>query len=131
MGLQEYVKNLQKKPLRQRERIAVAATGVSFAIILIIWLISFSEMNSSNAPAESNTSTIDQLKNLKDDMGEGKKSIQEMWSQLPSQEDVNASVQPSGPGEGGINGADASDNQNAGENEKSGDQQNDGIPPLP
>lgn len=129
MSLQEYIKNLQKKPLRQRERIAVVATGVSFAIIFVIWLVSFSEMNSS-IPVEDNAPTIDQLKSLKDEAGESKKSIEEMWQNMPSQEDLSGASEQTAPTEESATGSNIGDNGlNAAGNGDSNP--SDEIPPLP
>jgi len=41
------------------------------------------------APVEGDASTIDQLKDLKDSATESKKSIEEMWNQMPSEGDLN------------------------------------------
>lgn len=80
MGLQDYIEKLRTKPVRERERIAVVATGVAFAVIFVIWLVSFNEMNKSAEPEAG----PDQLKDLKNDFGSGKASIEEMFQELPS-----------------------------------------------
>lgn len=89
MSINEYIEKLRAKPAHQRERIVIAATAVSFLIILAIWLISFSEMN-KESQVDANPSAVDQLNNLKGDVGDSKKSIEEMWNQMPVQNSVNA-----------------------------------------
>ncbi len=129
VSVNNYIEKLRSKPQRERERIAVVATGISFAIILVIWLVSFSEMN--NITTEENSDkTIDQLKSLKNEATESKKSIEEMWNQIPSQEDLNSSNQPLETGGENATGLDSGINQNVPENSAESDQGS-GVPPLP
>jgi hypothetical protein len=84
MSLKEYIYNLQQRPERERKRIAVIATAVCFSIILLIWIVSFSEMNKSNevqAPDQASQS----LNDLKTNFQEGKDSIQNMIQDLPGE----------------------------------------------
>jgi hypothetical protein len=122
------MEKLRSRSQKERERIAVLATGVSFAIIFVIWLISFSEMN-KDAPTESGTSTVGQLKDLKDGAVESKKSIEEMWNQLPSEEDLNGAVQS--PVSGEANPENTSSENGQGVPTATDDGQSDQIPPLP
>jgi hypothetical protein len=87
MKLKDHLARIQQKPQHQRERIAVIATAVSFSVVLVIWFLTFSEMNRSTQP-EMDSSAIEQLGDLKSSAGEGKKSIEEMWGQMPNQEDM-------------------------------------------
>ena len=80
MNISDYIEKLRTKPARERERIAVIATGVAFAVIFVIWLVSFNEMNK---PTELEAGP-DQLEDLKNDFGSGKASIEEMFQELPS-----------------------------------------------
>ena len=77
MNINDYIEKLRNKPVHQRERIVIAATAVSFLIILVIWLVSFSEMN-KEGQADANPSAVDQLNGLKSNVGESKKSIESM-----------------------------------------------------
>lgn len=102
MRLKDQITRIQQKPEHQRERIAVIATAVSFLIILAIWLVTFSEMNKNTQP-EENSQATEQLNDIKSSAGQGKKSIEEMWSQMPTQEEMmNAEQQatPSNTGAG-------------------------------
>lgn len=108
MSINNFIEKLRSRPQKERERIAVVATGVSFAIILVIWLISFSEMNKA-VPTENGASTVDQLKDLKDSATESKKSIEEMWNQLPSEEGLNNISPPSDSAGGDASGTPSSD----------------------
>ena len=83
MNLKEYIYKLQQKPVHERKRIAVVATAAGFLIILLIWIVSFKEMNK---PAETQTDeTSASLNDLKTNFQTGKDSIQNMMEQLPSQ----------------------------------------------
>ena len=84
MNINDYIEKLRGKPVHQRERIVIAATAVSFLIILVIWLVSFSEMN-KEGQADANPSAVDQLNSFKSNVGDSKKSIEEMWNQMPGQ----------------------------------------------
>jgi len=143
MKLKDHITRIQQKPEHQRERIAVIATAVSFLIVLAIWLVTFSEMNKSTQPGENSQAT-EQLNDLKSSAGEGKKSIEEMWSQMPTQEDmtnINEELNSSeynldgseinqnsqGDGTGGENSAQSSEIAPLDRNES----QSGEIPPLP
>lgn len=83
MGLQNYIEKLRAKPIRERERIAVIGTGIAFAFIFIIWIVSFKEMNKPiEQPVDQSSAN---LNDLKMNFQEGKDSIQDMMQQLPSQ----------------------------------------------
>ena len=84
MNINDYLDKLRAKPARERERMAVIATGISFAVILAIWLVSFSEMNKNASPEETGSVPVqDQLEDLKKNAGESKQSIEEMMQGLP------------------------------------------------
>lgn len=89
MNINDYIEKLKNKPVHQRERIVIAATAVSFLIILVIWLVSFSEMNKAGQ-TDANPSAVDQLNGLKGNVSDSKKSIEEMWNQIPSQDGTSA-----------------------------------------
>lgn len=83
MSIQNYIHKLQQKPVRERERIAVIATAVGFAVIFLIWIVSFKEMNKpAEQPADETSASLDDLKN---NFQTGKDSIQDMMQELPSQ----------------------------------------------
>ena len=85
MQFKEYIRRLQNKPEHQRRRIAIIATAVSFGLVLIVWLVSFSEMNKkAREDREKSSQSLEELEGLKEEFGEGKKSIQEMFERLPS-----------------------------------------------
>ncbi len=86
MNFSGYIENLRKRPAREREKMAVIATGVSFAMIFVIWLVSFGEMNRSAQPPENIPAdeSSGQLENLKNSVGGNEASIEEML-QLPDQ----------------------------------------------
>ena len=87
MNLNDYIEKLRAKPERERERIAIVATGISFAIILIIWLISFSEMNKETNKESSASPITNQLEDLKSNIGSDRQSIEEMMQSLPAPSD--------------------------------------------
>ena len=94
MNINDYIEKLRNKPAHQRERIVIAATAVSFLIILVIWLVSFSEMN-KEGQTDANPSAVDQLNGLKSNVSDSKKSIEEMRNQMPSQTETSAPDQNS------------------------------------
>lgn len=121
MKLKDYIHKLQQKPVRERERIAVIATAIGFAILLVIWIVSFNEMNKQSQPPVDQTSA--NLNDLKNNFQQGKDSIQNMMQQLPNQAGAaGATGVDSGNGTqnlGTDNSADAtlpgpSDNSNSG-----------------
>ena len=81
--LNDYIEKIRAKPRRERERIAVIATGISFVIILVIWLVSFSEINKVTNEEENNSAMSDQLDELGDSVEEDGQSIEEMMQNLP------------------------------------------------
>jgi hypothetical protein len=83
MNLKDYIHKLQQKPVHERKRIAVIATAAGFLIILVIWVVSFNEMNKSNGSQPDGTSTS--LDDLKTNFQTGKDSIQNMMQAAPSQ----------------------------------------------
>lgn len=113
MNINDYIEKLRTKPVHQRERIVIAATVVSFLIILVIWLVSFSEMN-KEGQTDANPSAVDQLNGLKNNVGESKKSIEEMWNQMPGQNGTSA------PDQTGINADNSSRTDSAGSANSSG-----------
>jgi hypothetical protein len=83
MSLKDYIHKLQQRPVRERERIAVIATAVGFAVIFLIWIVSFNEMNK---PVETQADPMSaSLNDLKNNFQDGKDSIQNMMQQLPGQ----------------------------------------------
>jgi len=129
MNLKDYITKIQQKPQHQRERIAVIATVAAFLIILAIWLLTFSEMNKSTQPQASSPAT-DQFNDLKGSAGEGKKSIEEMWSQMPTKEDMmNAEQQVVSP-DGNINNSEGVQNVQGGGSDSKSVVPNSEIVPL-
>ncbi len=131
MGINDYIEKLRAKPQKQREKIAVIATALSFILIFSIWLVSFSETNKSSN-SEQAASATDGLEDLKNSVSGDKKSIEEMMqgmsandaasnpqSQLPTDEQATNDG-GSAPGENSAPGAQAP-----------GDSDKAGIPQLP
>jgi hypothetical protein len=85
MNINDYLEKLRAKPVQERERIAVIATGISFAIILLIWLISFSEITKEENSQSVFSPAQNQIEDLKKNMENDKQSIQEMMESLPFQ----------------------------------------------
>ena len=144
MSLKDYIHNLQQRPVRERERIAVIATAVGFAVIFLIWIVSFKEMNK---PVETQVDpTSASLNDLKNNFQTGKDSIQNMMQQLPSQMGSNAtdstnsvsvpeadnSVGNTLPAPGAVsqNPADSATN-NPSANSGAPDQKSNSVPQLP
>lgn len=140
MSLKDYIHKLQQKPVRERERIAVIATAVGFAVIFLIWIVSFKEMNK---PAETQADpTSASLNDLKNNFQTGKDSIQNMMQQLPSQTGSNAtdgtngaSVPAADNGAGNAAPAPDSNSQNPGNgldnNSTQNNQDKPSVPQLP
>jgi len=81
MSLKNYIHNLQQRPVHERKRIAFFATAVGFFLILVIWVVSFNEMNkSADQPADQTSASFNDLKM---DFQQGKDSIQNMIQDLP------------------------------------------------
>ena len=126
MSLHNYIEKLRAKPVRERERIAVIATAAGFALIFLIWIVSFKEMNKPAEQAVDPTSAS--LNDLKNNFQDDKDSIQDMMQQLPSQTgaaDMNSDIENSLPG--------LDENTQNAENslENNIDQNNPGVPQLP
>ena len=88
MNLHNYLEKLRAKPVHERKRIAFFATAVGFLVILVIWVVSFKEMNK---PAETQvdpaSASLNDLKdNFQDNFQTGKDSIQNMMQELPDGE---------------------------------------------
>jgi len=91
MSLKDYIHKIQQKPVRERERIAVIWTAIGFSIILLIWIVSFREMNKPVETQADQTSAS--LNDLKTNFQEGKDSIQDMMQELPNQTGADGSLQ--------------------------------------
>lgn len=86
MNLHNYLEKLRAKPVHERKKIAFFATAVGFLVILVIWVVSFKEMNK---PAETQvdpaSASLNDLKdNFQDNFQTGKDSIQNMMQELPA-----------------------------------------------
>gem|GEM_PF-1660293 len=86
MNFNNYLQKLRAKPQKQRERIAAVATGVTFLVILLIWIFTFSELNESK-PEENpeQASVSDQFGEVKEGVKSGRESIEEMMQGLPTE----------------------------------------------
>jgi hypothetical protein len=93
----DYLEKLRRKPARERERIAVIATAAAFLVFFGIWLVSFSENGKEIAPEQSSSSIDEQLGDLKNSIGQGKQSIQDMMQDLPQNQGLDGSVAGSQP----------------------------------
>jgi hypothetical protein len=140
MSLHNYIEKLRAKPVRERERIAVIATAVGFAVIFLIWIVSFNEMNKpAEQPVDQTSASLNDLKN---NFQTGKDSIQNMMQQLPNQTGAagtgnsagNAAPAPEATLQNPVN---SDNNQSVGSdnnqpvNSASPDQKNNGVPQLP
>ncbi|MFH0930223.1 MAG: hypothetical protein V1814_03150 [Candidatus Moraniibacteriota bacterium] len=87
MNIKDYIHKLQQKPVHERKRIAVIATAAGFLVILVIWVVSFNEMNkSAETQIDPASASLNDLKdNFQDNFQTGKDSIQNMMQELPSQ----------------------------------------------
>ena len=79
MNINDYLDKLRSKPVHERQRIAVVATGVAFAVIFLIWIVSFSEMNNS-------VETQAEQQAPEDNFSAEKASIEEMLQGLSEEE---------------------------------------------
>lgn len=86
MSLHNYLEKLRAKPVHERKRIAVIATAIGFFIILVIWVVSFNEMNKpAETQVDPTSASLDDLKdNFQDNFQTGKDSIQNMMQELPA-----------------------------------------------
>lgn len=120
MSINDYLEKLRTKPVRERERIAVIATGIAFVIIFLIWVVSFNEMNKSAQPEAENQPA--QLEDLKSNLGSDKASIEEMFQNLPQE----GSLEEDNSDMGSDNTENNGNNLNNRNNESGGE-----IPQLP
>lgn len=148
MSLHNYIEKLRAKPVRERERIAVIATAIGFAVIFLIWIVSFNEMNKPvEQPVDQTSASLNDLKN---NFQTGKDSIQNMMQQLPNQAGTDnnsagtappasdASLQNPGNntnnvdnGAGAGNNPSTESNNNQPINSGNPDQKNNSVPQLP
>ena len=94
MKFNNYLEKLRQKPVKEKERLAIAATAVAFLIFFGIWMLTFSESSKQIAPEQSSSTINDQMGDLKNSMDQGKQSIQDMMQNLPQN-----SVDLSNPGQ--------------------------------
>jgi hypothetical protein len=87
MSLHNYLEKLRAKPVHERKKIAFFATAVGFLIILLIWMVSFKEMNkSAETQVDPASASLNDLKgNFQDNFQTGKDSIQNMMQELPAE----------------------------------------------
>jgi hypothetical protein len=86
MNINSYIEKMRSRPPEERQKIALIATGVSFAIIFLIWIVSFSEMNkTAEPPAEEQTAP-------EENFSAGKSSIEEMFQGLPAEDDTSGAT---------------------------------------
>lgn len=86
MKFNDYLEKLRSKPAHERQRIAAVATGVAFAVIFLIWIISFNEMNKSDGSSETQTGE----QSPADNFSSGKASIEEMFQGLPTSDGTDS-----------------------------------------
>ena len=143
MNIKDYLHKLQQKPVHERKRIAFFATAAGFLVILLIWVVSFKEMNKSvETQVDPTSASLNDLKgNFQDNFQTGKDSIQNMMQELPSQTlpageaggatgtDNGAGTAPPAPSADSIQNM---DNSNVINNPAENNNQNkDSIPQLP
>lgn len=136
MSLKDYIHNLQQRPEKERERIAYLWTAIGFSVILLIWFISFREMNKPvEAPVDQMSAS---LQDLKANFQEEEDSIQNMMQNLPSETGSTETENIGAPtGDDSLNMDNNSlqnpsnipeeDNNSSGQN----DQKKPSVPPLP
>lgn len=130
MNIGDYIEKLRARPEGQKEKIAIAATAVSFLIVLTIWLISFSEANKASSE-EQNSPAPDQLEDLRNSFGQDKQSIEEMIENLPEEEAVgenSRNMEENGLNNQNIDPGENKEVQNGDEQKSNGSQS---IPSLP
>jgi len=114
VNINNYIDKLRAKSVRERERIAVIATGVAFAVVLVIWLLSFSEMNKNESPEPATSPVTNQLEDLKKNIGNDRQSIQDMIESLPQNTDPDGLSAESPQNNGSENQSqDTNENQNS------------------
>ena len=90
MSIHDYIEKLRSKPVHERQRIAAVATGIAFSVIFLIWVVSFSEMNSSSElQAEEQTNPTE---NFNENSSIGRASIEEMLQGLPSSDGTDSAL---------------------------------------
>lgn len=106
MKISDYIEKLRKKPEKEKERVAIIATAISFLLILAIWMISFSETN-RGLEAENSPNAQTQFQNLNNNFKEGKQSIQDMLQQVPDQSNLapETTAQNNSTGEENMDGS--------------------------
>jgi hypothetical protein len=137
MGIHEYIEKQRARPEHERNRLAVVWTAIGFAIILVIWVISFREMSKPvDTQVDPASANLNDLRNdFQNNLDTGKDSIQDMMQNLPASPTGGSSQ----PGENEINNEnsvpyndnmDANDspgNQDGGQDNQSGAS----VPQLP
>ncbi len=126
--LNDYLEKLQRKPARERERIAWFATGISFLIVLVIWLVSFNETNKIDVP--ENVETPGKIQDLREELGAGRSSIEEMLQQVPAESNFQELEQNPAYESGQLNMPGDNGNTET-ENEPREEPVESGVPQLP
>lgn len=121
MSLHDYLEKQRAKPVKERERLAVIWTAAAFAVILVIWVVSFREMSKPEEVQQADPAAAS-LNDLKNNFNDGKDSIQSMMQQLP------ASPTDGGSDTQNNNQAPADDSANNNTNQNNSDA---GVPQLP
>lgn len=126
MSIQDYIRKQQQRPEHERKRLAVIWTAAAFAVILLIWIVSFREMNKpAEVQADPSAASLNELKN---NFNQGKDSIEDMMEQMPEQA-MPADNTDTMSGNDSLN----TDNSQmpAGSPENNGSQINPSVPQLP
>lgn len=129
--IDNYLEKLRTKPERVRRRIAVAATGAAFAVILVIWFFSFSEL-STDAGKESETDSLpNQLEEAKNGISPDGQSIEDMMEGF-SEEDLGVGEEiPNEAPDAQSEEASGSEAQDADNSSAEPQDNQPEIPPLP
>jgi hypothetical protein len=87
MSIHDYIEKQRARSEHERRRLAVIWTAVAFAVVLVIWVVSFREMSSpEGVEADPASASLNDLRNdFQNNFDTGKDSIQDMMQDLPGQ----------------------------------------------
>jgi hypothetical protein len=86
MNINGYIEKIRRRPPAERQRIALIATGVSFALIFLIWVVSFSEMNKETAQL------VEEQTMPEENVSTGQDSIENMLQNMPAADDSGSAT---------------------------------------
>jgi heme/copper-type cytochrome/quinol oxidase subunit 2 len=134
MSIQDYIKKQQQRPEHERRRLAVIWTAAAFVVILVIWVVSFREMNKpAEVQADPSAASLNDLKN---NFNQGKDSIENMMQQMPASPTGGPSQTAPADNTDTTSGSDSLNTGNnnqmpADSSDNNGNQINPSVPQLP